>query len=57
MTGKILGQMGVGFIVLALYAGLGGLGLASFAALGFIDPMLVVFLVLFTWSPIPASRR
>ena len=24
MTGKILGQMGVGFIVLALYAGLGG---------------------------------
>ena len=42
-----LGQMGVGFIVLALYAGLGGVGLATFAALGFIDPMLVVFLVLF----------
>ena len=42
-----LGQMGVGFIVLALYAGLGGVGLATFAALGFIDALLVVFLVLF----------
>ena len=47
MTGKILGQMGVGFIVLALYSALGGIALASFAALGFIDPVLIVYLVLF----------
>lgn len=47
MTGKIVGQMGVGLVVLALYAGLGILALFSFAALGLLDPMLVVFLFIF----------
>jgi ABC-2 type transport system permease protein len=47
MTGKILGQMGVGFVVLALYAGLGIVALFSFAMLGLLDPMLIVFLVVF----------
>ena len=47
MTGKILGQMGVGFLVLALYAGLGLLALVSFATLGLVDPVLLVFLAIF----------
>ncbi len=47
MTGKILGQMAVGFLVLALYAGLGLVALVSFATLGLIDPLLLVFLVVF----------
>ncbi len=47
MTGKILGQMGVGFVVLALYAALGLSALISFAFLGLVDPLLFVYLVLF----------
>jgi ABC-2 type transport system permease protein len=47
MTGKILGQMGVGLLVLALYAGLGLLALVSFATLGLVDPFLLVFLLIF----------
>lgn len=47
MTGKILGQMGVGFVVLSVYAGMGLLALGSFAALGLIQLHLLFFLVLF----------
>ena len=47
MTGKILGQMAVGLLVLSLYAGLGLLALVSFATLGLVDPMLIVFLMIF----------
>jgi ABC-2 type transport system permease protein len=47
MTGKILGQMAVGLLVLALYAGLGVLALVSFATLGLVDPFLLVFLLIF----------
>jgi ABC-2 type transport system permease protein len=47
MTGKILGQMAVGFLVLVLYAGLGLLALVSFASLGLIDPFLIVYLLVF----------
>ena len=47
MTGKIIGQMAVGLVVLGLYAGLGILALFSFAALGLLDPMLIVFLFIF----------
>ena len=47
MTGKILGQMAVGFLVLVLYAGLGLAALVSFASLGLIDPMTLVFLMIF----------
>jgi len=47
MTGKILGQMAVGLLVLALYAGLGIVALLSFAMLGLLDPMLIVFLLVF----------
>jgi ABC-2 type transport system permease protein len=47
MTGKILGQMAVGFVVLALYAGLGLAALFSFAMLGLLDPWLILFLLVF----------
>jgi ABC-2 type transport system permease protein len=47
MTGKILGQMGVGFLILALYAGLGLVALVSFATLGLLDPLMLVFLLIF----------
>jgi ABC-type Na+ efflux pump permease subunit len=47
MTGKILGQMAVGLLVLALYAGLGVAALVSFAMVGMLDPMLIVFLLVF----------
>src|SRR4029079_15425950 len=44
MTGKILGQMGVGVVVLALYAMMGGFILVSFAMLGIIEIKLIFFL-------------
>lgn len=47
MTGKILGQMGVGLVILALYAGMGVVGLISFAMLGLLDLMLLVYLLIF----------
>jgi ABC-type Na+ efflux pump permease subunit len=47
MTGKILGQMAVGFLVLVLYAGLGIAALLSFAMLGLVDPKLIAFLLVF----------
>jgi ABC-type Na+ efflux pump permease subunit len=47
MTGKILGQMAVGLLVLALYAGLGVLALVSFATAGLLDPVLILFLLIF----------
>lgn len=47
MAGKVLGQLGVGFLVLALYLGLGLAALFSFAMLGLIDPKLIIFLFIF----------
>lgn len=47
MVGKILGQMAVGLLVLALYMGLGIIALLSFASLGLLDPVLIVFLLVF----------
>jgi ABC-2 type transport system permease protein len=47
MTGKILGQMCVGLLVLALYLGLGIMALVSFASLGLLDPTLIVYLLVF----------
>jgi ABC-2 type transport system permease protein len=47
MAGKILGQMTVGLLVLALYAGLGLIALVSFATLGLIDLSLIAFLLIF----------
>ncbi|MEI6670031.1 MAG: ABC transporter permease [Acidobacteriota bacterium] len=47
MAGKILGQLAVGLLVLALYLGLGLMALISFASLGMLDPMLIVYLLVF----------
>lgn len=47
MAGKILGQMAVGAVVLGIYIALGLLTLWSFAMVGLIEPMLVVYLVIF----------
>jgi ABC-type Na+ efflux pump permease subunit len=47
MTGKILGQMGVGLLILALYAGLGIWTMFSFAVAGLVDLALFAYLVLF----------
>jgi len=47
MAGKILGQMAVSLLVLALYLGIGVLMLTSFAMIGLLDPWLVLYLVIF----------
>ena len=47
MAGKILGQLVVGLLVLALYLGLGLMALISFASLGMLDPLLIVYLLVF----------
>ncbi len=47
LTGKILGQLAIGFLILILYAGLGIVALFSFAMIGLLDPILIVFLLIF----------
>jgi ABC-type Na+ efflux pump permease subunit len=47
MAGKVLGQMAVSLLVLALYIGMGVLMLTSFAMIGLLDPWLILYLVLF----------
>jgi ABC-type Na+ efflux pump permease subunit len=47
MTGKILGQMAVGLLLLGIYAGMGVLSLVSFALLGLVDLSLLVYLGIF----------
>jgi ABC-2 type transport system permease protein len=47
MAGKILGQMAVSLLTLAIYIALAMVTLASFAMLGLIDPILIFYLVVF----------
>lgn len=47
MAGKIIGQMAVSLLVLAVYIGMGMFLLVSFAMFGLLDPLLLVYLVLF----------
>lgn len=47
MWGKLLGQLGVGLLIMAAYVGLGLLALVQYAMIGLIDPMLLVYLVVF----------
>ena len=47
MAGKVLGQMAVSLLVLAIYIGIGVLMLTSFAMIGLLDPWLIVYLVIF----------
>ena len=45
MTGKIIGQLGVGLLVLSLYSGAGIAGLLAFSLAGAIDIGLVVYML------------
>ena len=47
MTGKIIGQMVVGLLIIGLYAGMGISALASFALQGLLEPSLLLYLILF----------
>jgi ABC-2 type transport system permease protein len=47
MWGKLLGQLGVGLVMMGVYVGVGALALLQFAAFGLIDPLLIVWLFLF----------
>jgi ABC-type Na+ efflux pump permease subunit len=47
MTGKILGQLGVGLTVLGLYVALGAVALLSFAMFDLLDVSLVAYLFIF----------
>jgi ABC-2 type transport system permease protein len=47
MAGKLLGQLAVGLLAMAIYVGMGLFVLYSFAMIGLIDPLLVLYLVLF----------
>jgi ABC-2 type transport system permease protein len=47
MWGKLLGQLVVGLISMSVYIGLGILALYQFSMFGLLDPMLVVYLLVF----------
>jgi ABC-type Na+ efflux pump permease subunit len=47
MGGKLIAQLGVCLLMLAVYCGIGLLALVQFATLGLIDPMLLVYLAVF----------
>lgn len=47
MAGKLLAQLAVGLITIGVYVGLGFLALFQFAMFGLVDPLLVVYLIVF----------
>jgi ABC-2 type transport system permease protein len=47
MTGKIIGQMLVGFVILTVYAGMGVGALIVFALFGELDPINLLYLAIF----------
>jgi ABC-2 type transport system permease protein len=47
MAGKIIGQMCVGFVMLAVYAGIGIYALAIFALIGALQLHLIVYMLIF----------
>ena len=47
MAGKLLSQLGIGMITIGIYVGLGFLALFQFAMFGLVDPVLVVYLLVF----------
>lgn len=47
MAGKLLAQLVVGLVTIGVYVGLGFLALFQFAMLGLVDPLLVVYLIVF----------
>jgi ABC-2 type transport system permease protein len=47
MWGKLLGQLAVGLVTMAIYVGVGVFALLQFALFGLIDPMMILWLFLF----------
>ena len=47
MAGKLLGQMGVGLLVMSVYVSLGILALVQFAIFGLLNPILILYLFVF----------
>lgn len=47
MAGKLLGQLGVGLVMMSIYVGVGIVALLQFAMLGLLDPMLLVYFFVF----------
>jgi len=47
MSGKLIAQLGVGLMIIAIYVGLGLFALTQFALFGLVDPFLLVYLVIF----------
>jgi ABC-2 type transport system permease protein len=47
MWGKLLGQMGVGLVMMSVYITLGVLALMQFAMFGLLDPLLIMWLLVF----------
>lgn len=47
MVGKILGQLGVGLVILVLYSGVGMVGLITAAAQDMVPPMMLVYLLIY----------
>ena len=47
MWGKLLGRLGVGLLILAVYVGLGMFALLEYSLAGLVDPLLLVYFVIF----------
>jgi len=47
MWGKLLGRLGVGLLTICVYVGLGMLALLEYSLAGLVDPMLLVYFVIF----------
>ena len=47
MTGKIIGQLGVGLLLMGVYSGLGIGALSAFSLLSLLEPLKVVYLIIF----------
>lgn len=47
MTGKVIGQLGVGLLLMMVYSGLGIGALSAFKMLSILDPIKIVYLMIF----------
>jgi len=47
MAGKLLGLLGIGLTIVAVYLGLGVFALGEYSLAGNLDPMLIVYLIVF----------
>ncbi|MEO0715661.1 MAG: ABC transporter permease [Planctomycetota bacterium] len=47
MTGKVIGQLGVGLLLMMVYSGLGIGALSAFSKLSYLDPLEIVYLMIF----------